>query len=176
MHTVIQRHATVVFRHLPAVEREEAVAEAVAAGFVSFIRLKARGKDASVFPSALATFAALYVKNGRHIGSKTNSREIMSGSAWGRHAQPQNLPQENSRWHDLVTDDSTPIPDQVAFKIDWGDFVNVQSPRHRRMIHLLGVGHTASWVARKFRLSPSRVTQLRKEWRQQWLMYAGNSN
>jgi hypothetical protein len=36
---IIEKHAMVGFRHLPAVDREEAAAEAVAAGFSSFVRL-----------------------------------------------------------------------------------------------------------------------------------------
>lgn len=178
LYPVIQRHAMVVFRHLPAVEREEATAEAVAAGFASFVRLKNRGKDPSAFPSALATFAALHVKNGRHVGSKFNSRDIMSGQAWPRRGiRRQQMLQEESRWHDLLADDSvTPIPDQVGFKIDWTEFLNKQSPRHRRIIHLLSMGHAAKSVARMFKLSPGRVTQLRKEWRRQWQAFLGEAN
>jgi hypothetical protein len=159
------------------VDREKAVAEAVAAGFSSFVRLKVRGKDPSAFPSVLATFAALWVKNGRHVGGKASSRDVMSEAAQQRrgfHLESQ--PQEE-QWNDLLADDSiTPIPDQVSFKMDWSEFLKAQSPRHRRIIHLLGMGHAAKCVAHRFRLSPARVTQLRKEWRRQWQAFVGETD
>ena len=67
----IERHARLVFRALPPVEREEAVTEAVAAAFVAFRRLRARGLDpAHDFPSLIASYAALHVKDGRQVGSR----------------------------------------------------------------------------------------------------------
>src|SRR5205823_1149860 len=88
----------------------------------------------------------------------------------------QSLPQEESRWHDLLADDSiTPILDQVCFRMDWCDFLRKQSPRHRRIVHLLGMGHAAKFVAKNLNISPARVTQLRKELRRQWLAFIGDS-
>ena len=54
LYPVIQRHARVVFRHLPAVEREEAIAEAVATGFASFVHLKERDKNPLELSGAIA--------------------------------------------------------------------------------------------------------------------------
>jgi hypothetical protein len=171
---IIQRHARVVFRQLPALDREEAVAEALATGFVSFVRLKARGKNPFAFPSALATFAALHVKNGRRVGSRSYSRDAFSLSPHKRDGVAQMGLLQTEDWSDALADDSiTPILDQVCFRLDWAEFLKKQSPRHRQMIRLLALGHEGKWVARKFGLSPGRVTQLRKEWQRQWHAFAG---
>src|SRR5207247_597901 len=50
--TSVSLHACIAFRAMPPVHRHEAVAEAVAAAFVSHVRLKERGKQpAQDFPS-----------------------------------------------------------------------------------------------------------------------------
>jgi hypothetical protein len=173
VYPTIQRHAMVVFRHLPPVEREEAVAEAVAAGFCSFVRLKAVGKDPTAFPNALAKFAVLWVKSGRPVGTKINSRDVLSRRAQqcrGFHVESLH----EGRWNDLLAGDAmTPIPEQISFRLDWADFLGSLSGRHRRIIHALALGHAAKWVANKFSLSPARVTQLRKGWRRQWQEFLG---
>src|SRR5207247_1619424 len=47
---VVQRHAGFVFRHLNPTDREEAIAESVAAAFVSMVGLGQRGRDAAGSP------------------------------------------------------------------------------------------------------------------------------
>ena len=175
LYPTIQRHANVVFRHLPPVDREEAVAEAVAAGFTSFVRLKSAGRDPSAFPTVLAKFAVLRVKSGRHVGSKVNSRDVFSEAAQrSRGIHLEWLAEVG--WSDFLADDSqTPILDQVCFRLDWADFLDSLSRRHRLIIDALGIGHPAKWVANKFRLSPARITQLRHAWRRQWLTFVGES-
>src|SRR5271154_1235245 len=84
--TVVQKHASVVFRGLPQVEREEAIAEAVAAAYVAYRRLCERGIDpVREFPSMMATFAVRQVKDGRHVGSRMSSRDVLSTRAQRKH-------------------------------------------------------------------------------------------
>ena len=79
---IIKHHVRIVFRHYPVSEIEEAVAEAVGAAFVSYLHLKERGKDpVRDFSSAMATFAALHVRNDRHVGGRSSSRDVMSARA-----------------------------------------------------------------------------------------------
>jgi len=169
----IRRHACVEFRHLPPVEKEEAIAEAVAAGFVSFVRLKNRDKAPTSFPSAIAKFAVLHVKNGRRVGSTSSARDVYSR----RHGNPQRLNRGDGgspgeHWDELLSDDSiTPVLDQVAFRLDWPAFLSSLSWRHRQILDALAIGHSAKWVAHRFNLSQPRITQLRQQWRRQWLAF-----
>jgi hypothetical protein len=64
----IQVHAAVSFRGLQCPEtRSDAVAETVALAWRWFVRMAARGKDATRFPAALATFVARAVQSGRRL-------------------------------------------------------------------------------------------------------------
>ena len=72
---VVERHARVTFRGLPPVHREEAVAEAVAAAFQAYVGLRQRGHDpVRDFPSLMATFATLHVKNDGQVGGQSTSK------------------------------------------------------------------------------------------------------
>jgi len=81
----IERHARLAFRHPSAAEREEKVAESVAAAFQSYVRLRARGKDPAAFPSRLSQYAVLHTKSGRHVGSRWRRRDVLSEAAQQRH-------------------------------------------------------------------------------------------
>ena len=60
------------------------------------------------------------------------------------------------------------------FKLDWQAFLKSLPRRHRRMVRSLAQGHPANQVAEAFQVSPSRITQLRQEWRRQWLAFMGD--
>jgi len=86
-----------VFRRLPPVEREEAIAEAVAAAFVAYRRLCDRGIDpVREFPSMMATFATRQVKDGRHVGSRMSSKDVLSGMLHCRDEAMATLPEDPS--------------------------------------------------------------------------------
>ena len=56
----IETHARIVFRNVSCPHlKSDRVADTVALAWQWFVRLDARGKDATLFPSALATLAAL---------------------------------------------------------------------------------------------------------------------
>jgi hypothetical protein len=190
---VIVRHAAVVFRHLSAADREEAAAEAVAAAFESFIRLKARGRNpARDFPSQMAHFGVLHVNDGRLTGGRASSKDVLSRRAQRRHGfHVESLPtatctsferiytsplgqEELDAFEERLEDNRlTPIPDQVAFRLDFPAFLRTLTLRDRRLALFLSRGHSGKEAARRFRLSPGRVTQMRKQWRHEWLVFQG---
>ncbi len=186
--SVVARHAKVVFRGIPACHREEKIAEAVASALQSFVRLKARGqKPAEDFPSMMAHFAVLHVKNGRHVGSRSSSRDVLSFTTQRKrgfrmeslacscnrtHDQLHGSPNGQSdldRWEDQFHDGRRwPIPDQVAFKLDFAAFLRSLNPRDRRIVRFLALGHSGQEAAQKFKLSPGRMSQLRHQWCREW--------
>jgi hypothetical protein len=83
---VVERHARIVFRKWSKEAREEAVAEAVAAAFESYVALKERGRQPDRFPFQLACFAALHVKDDRHVGGKKSARDVSSRTTQAAHA------------------------------------------------------------------------------------------
>jgi hypothetical protein len=192
---VVQRHAAVVFRHHSPADREEAAAEAVAAALESFVRLKARGRDpVQEFPSQMAHFGVLHVKDGRQVGGRASSTDVLSRKAQHRHGfQVEALPyctstsfeviyarargqQEMDALEERLHDRrQTSIPDLVAFKLDFACFLRTLTRRDRRLAAFLGQGYSGKEAARRFRLSPGRVSQLRKRWRREWLIFQGEA-
>jgi DNA-binding NarL/FixJ family response regulator len=70
-----------------------------------------------------------------------------------------------------VEDHRTPVPDQVAFRIDFPAWLCALSRGRRRIAEALAVGHSTSQVARRLRVSPGRVNQVRRELHDSWQKY-----
>ena len=80
----VETHARITFRELPEVEKEEAVAEAVAAAFCNFVSVARRGKVSTLRAGTLARYAALHVKDGRHVGGhRETKKDVLSWRAAG---------------------------------------------------------------------------------------------
>lgn len=191
---IVERHARIVFRHLPPVEREEALAEATAAALVAFRSLRRRGLDpVRDFPSQIATYAVLHVKDGRHVGGRCSSTDVLSRKAQRRHGfRVTSLPASTRQPHEelyatvhgqrtvdaleeyLRDNHRTPPPDQAAFRIDFPAFKRSLGRRDRRLLAFLELGHSGKDAAARFRLSPGRVSQLRHAWHREWQRRSGD--
>ena len=75
---VIQRSASIAFRHLKAEAREEAVQDVTANALVAFVRLVERGKVDLAFPTVLARYGVSQFRSGRRVGTRLNVRDVMS--------------------------------------------------------------------------------------------------
>jgi hypothetical protein len=176
-------HAAVAFafRSLPAERRAEAVQEALANSCVACARLVQRGLAGRVFAAALARFAAAQVRAGRRVGTRANGRDVLASPARraGRYAvlslDPGGAGAE--RWREAVAADlKTPVPDVVAFAIDFPAWLATLPPRLRRLALALAEGAGTGAAARRFRLSAGRVSQLRRELRTSWLCFRGEAS
>jgi hypothetical protein len=186
----IETHARIWSRHLtcPGL-KEDFVCEAVALAWRSFVRLAQRGKDATQFPSALATGVVRAVRSGRRLAGQERSRDVMSAAAQRRHgfrveellppsAAYERLKSEplGQRLHDafeerLRDNTLTPVIDQVVFRLDFQDWLGTLTARNRRVVDHLMAGEGTGDVARKFGLSPGRVSQLRRQFEDGWAVY-----
>ena len=190
---LIEGHARVVFRGHSELDQEEVVAEAVATAFESYLRLKARGKDpVHDFPWAMARYAVLHVKGDRHVGGQRSSTDVLSRAAQRQHGfrvealpstrtshEKLNALRQGQRQLDLFEERlqdnrQTPVPDQVAFRIDFPAFLKTLCPRDRKLACFLSQGHSGTQAAAKFQLSPGRVTQLRQNWHKEWFLSQGD--
>src|SRR6516164_9392310 len=121
----IATHGRVYFRHLRRADQEEAIQEMVALSWKWFVRLAARGKDATRFPSALATYAARAVRSGRRACGQERGRDALSPSAQRRHGflvstLPDVSTLTDNPLSEALADNSKSPPDQQAmFRIDF---------------------------------------------------------
>jgi hypothetical protein len=168
-------HARFCFRHMRCPhQKEDAIAEAIALAWRWYLRLAERGKDAAGFPSALAVFAARRVRGGRRLCRKESSKDVLTRSAQVRHGFTVAPLPPGSRLGDNVFDQAlrdnmqTPVPEQVCFRCDFPSWHGTRSDRDRRLIDDLMIGGRTGEVASKHGLSPARVAQLRREFRDDW--------
>lgn len=166
----IRRHATIYFRRVRCPHhQEDLVAEAVALAWKWFVRLEERGKDATRFPSVLATFAARAVRCGRRVCGQLPARDVLSEAAQQRHGfavgkLPDCSTLNGNPLEEALTDNTqTPPPDQVQFRIDFPTWVGTHTRRHRRMIGDMAMGERTILIAKNYKLSQARVSQLRRQ-------------
>ncbi len=185
----VTTHASITFRHLPEADREEAIAESVAAAYVNYDSARRRGKSNVLKGSMLATYAVLHTRSGNHVGgSQESKRDALSVRA----QKAGDFVVHRLRWDDahvydilkapegawrlhLLEDGRTPIPEQVRFRVDFSGFMAGQQERTRKAIALLAAGHTRTEVADQLGVTPSAVTQRMNRVEQEWAAYEADA-
>jgi len=178
----IARHARIYFRQVVCPgKRADLVAETQAIAWRWFIRLAERGKDATTFASVLATFAARAAKSGRRVCGQEKAKDIMSvvaqqrlGFVVGKLPDHSTL-STNPLNEALIDNTRSTIPDQVQFRCDFPSWLGTQSRRHRRLIHEMALGERTKTLARRFKLSEGRISQLRRQFREGWDAFCGET-
>jgi hypothetical protein len=189
----IELHARITFRGVKCRDqREDAIAETVALAWKWHVCLAERGKDATRFPAAFATLAARAVRCGRRLCGHERAREVLSPVAQRRYGfRVEHLPASTRSPHEhlYATPDGqalldafeerlrdnilTPVPDQVAFRVDFPDWLRTLTGRERRMVRAMARNERTKDLSKQFELSPGRISQLRREFRDDWLRYHG---
>ena len=183
----IETHGRFFFRHLKPHRKEEAVQEMLALAWVRFLRLAQRGKDAHDFLATFNDFLARAVSNGRRLMGSEKAKDAMCARSQKRRGfKVEALPlatrashkslystvrgqKEHDAFEERLCDNTlTPVPDQAAFRIDWSAWRQTQSERDCRIIDDLMMGERSLDVSRKHGLSPARISQLRRQLRDDW--------
>jgi hypothetical protein len=177
----IVRHARCYFRHVRCRHRKaDCVSEVVALCWKWWTRLVERQKDPNSFVSTLASFAARAVRCGRRVCGQLKARDAMSERAQQRHHfTVSKLPDYSTESSNPLSDALCETPDHdpariAAFKIDFPSWRRSLSHRNRRLIDDMMVGERTQDLARKHRLSPARVSQLRREFHDDWELFTSD--
>jgi hypothetical protein len=189
----IETHARIVFRGVRCpVKQEDRVQECVALGWKWFLRLSEQGKDVFAFPMAFIALLTRAVKCGRRLCGQERTGDVLSFAAQQRHGfRIERLPATSRSPHEHLYADPygqalldafeerlrdntlTPIPDQVEFRIDFPAWLRTLTGRERRMVREMAQGERTQDLSRDFDLSPGRVSQLRRAFRDAWLRFHG---
>jgi DNA-directed RNA polymerase specialized sigma24 family protein len=171
----IARHARFHFRHLKrGHEHDDTVAEAVALAWKWFVRLVQQGRHPEEFISAIASYAARAVKSGRRLCGQEKANDVFSRSTQSRRAFlisgfPEFSTLTGHALDEALHDNTaTPVPDQVSFRMDFPAWLATRSVRDRELIGELIAGEQAKDAARRFGISAARVTQLRRDYLEDW--------
>ena len=176
---VVEDLARLRFRSLPPGEQEEATAEAVAGALISFVRLAGQGRDPCEFAPRLAQIALLRVLAGRLAGSPDRSEDVLSRLARQRRgftvqsfevgASCNGPRQSRQDWREVVLEDRRSTPAEIAIlRLDFTAWLGRMKQRRRQIAETLAAGYPTAEVARQFRVSPGRISQLRKEFEMSW--------
>ena len=176
----ITRYARLAFRNLQAHDREEAMSEVLCNAFCAFRRLTALGKQHLAFATPLARFAVAHFWAGRRVGSKLNSNDLASvvnqrQGGFCLKSLQSGLSEEGVFIEVLADNRLTPVPDQVAFRIDFPAWLRAQNRRERELVRLLAAGNSATEAARHFGMSGARVSQVRNRLRSSWQRFQGEA-
>ena len=171
----IELHGRVCFRHLRCPHRrQDAIQEMVALCWKWFVRLAERGRDATRFPSALATYAAKAVRSGRRLTGMERAKDVLSPLAQQRQGfavgkLPDRGTLNGSPLEEALRDNTrSPVGEQAAFRLDFPAWLLTLARRDRRLVEGMALGHRTLDLARQFRLSAGRVSQLRREFKRDW--------
>lgn len=184
----IQRHAQIYFRHVPSPQqREEYLQETIALAWKWYRRCREMGKDPATFKMTFAILAARAVRSGRRLCCGQSSTDVLSAIAQQRHGfTVESLPISTRRpyedylaavegqrlmdaYEERLNDNSlTPVPDQVAFRLDFPAWLLTRTDRDRRIIEMMALNHRTLDIADKFGMTPGRVSQLRREYHDDW--------
>jgi len=174
----IRAQARFAFKHLPPHIRKESIDEVAANALVAYARLVELGKEDLAYPTPLAGYGIAQFRCGRRVGSSLNSHDVLS-----RYARQKNgfaverLDRQNhetGEWAEAVIEDyRTPVADQAAFRIDFPEWLGLRSDRGRRVAEALAVGERTKDVAKRFELTPGRISQMRREFYQSWQQFHG---
>jgi hypothetical protein len=143
----------------------------LAIGWKWFDRLVLRGKDPREFLVTFNCRLAQHVKAGRRICGNEKLHDVLSSRAQQLHSfTVQSLPQyetaegDNEALDALRNNHKTPTPDQVQFRIDFPAWRLTRTERDRRVIDELMRGERTLDVSNRHGLTPSRISQLRREY------------
>ena len=136
------------FRHEGLDQREELVQDALCKCWAMYARAWERGKKLPAH--GLAWYAWLSTKSGRRFCWESK-RSVQNWTSIDALDLDELLACDlKGRW---------PVADQVAFRIDWAEFVGRCNAKERQAIALLAMGHKRSEVADLLGVSPAWMTQ-----------------
>lgn len=174
-------HGRVIFRGIPCPHRQaDAIQDMIGLAWQWHLRLAEKGKDATAFPTALASYAARAVKSGSRVAGQERANDVLSPVAQQRHHFTiGKLPDfETLTDHPLceaLHDNTKSPPDEtVCFKLDFTAWLARLTERDRRIVEDLMRGEGTRAVANKYQISPARISQKRREFHQDWLAFCGD--
>jgi hypothetical protein len=174
----ILSHGHVQFRAIRCPQRRaDALQDMIGLAWSWHLRLAERGKDATAFPTALASYAARAVRSGSRLAGQERANDVLSPVAQQRnHFFVGKLPDfETLSDHpvcEALQDNTRSTPDEiVCFKLDFLAWLDSLSQRDRGMVEDLMIGERTGDVANKYKMSAARISQKRREFRRDWQIF-----
>lgn len=177
---LILDHLRFAFRLLNRDARAELIQEGVVNSLVAYRRLYERDKQDLAYPSVLARYAIAQIRAGRRVGSRLNIRDVTSPFCQKQKGvcveRLDHYDEHEECWREILIEDRTAGPAEIAtMRIDFEDWMKSLPARDRRIARKLAAGESTIIVAKLFRLSAARISQLRRELLEKWLAFQGET-
>jgi hypothetical protein len=145
---------------------------------VAYHRLVQTGKEELAYPTVLSRYGVAQVIDGRRVGNRLNSREVLSQYAQQRRrflVKPlDRFDATSGEWREAALEDRRMRPaDLAAFRIDFPEWLRSLSRRNRKIALKLAIGESTGAVAKLCRLSAARISQIRGELHAAWHKFHG---
>jgi hypothetical protein len=167
------------------------LADARGALWSAWHSLVRRGKDPiKVGVTGIAALGCRFVRSGRKIGNRNRGRgciDVLDPRAQRRCGfKIQPLPPDThygagqGQRHlgaveeRLQGNTTTPVVDQVVFRLDFKDWLKTLSARERRIVEAMAQDERTQDLSERFALSPGRISQMRREFQQGWSQFCGD--
>ena len=169
----IRSQARWAFRRFGPDDREEAVQEVVANCAAAFARLVERKKQHVASASSLVKFAVAQFRDGRRVAGRESPKDAMSNIAQRRKGfgiEPlKQFDADEETWQEIVVENHRVGPAEIAAcRIDFASWLRLLPRRLRKIALLLAQGETTSDAAKKFSVTPARISQLRLWLKESW--------
>ena len=129
-------------------------------------------KRQSAFAWPLARFAVAQYRVGRRVGARLDIHDVMSPYCQQRKdVALESLFRltDSGRWEELAVEDKNATPADVAVcRIDFRAWLRRLDRTKRAAAKLLAGGATTMDAATQLKLTPGRVSQLRRELKEAW--------
>ncbi len=171
--TTLARRA---FQRFNSERRNDLVHEVIATAYVAFARLVEQGKQDLAYATPLGNFAIRRVLDGRRAGTSMRRNDVMFEARGESGVKLIRRSDRIDDWHESLVEDHHAGPaETAAARIDLAGWLQSLPSRNRRIAKALSLGESTKDVASRFRVSPARVFQLRRELEASWLVYHGEA-
>jgi hypothetical protein len=135
-----------------------------------------------------------HVRSGRRLCGQEKGKDVLSGLARRRHGfHVEALPCSTATpygdlfgsvhgqrrldiFEERLRDNAqTPVPDQVAFRLDFPAWLVTLTARERRLVRAMARNERTLDLSRKFEVSPARISQLRRDLHNDWQRFCGEA-
>ena len=176
----ILRYAKIAFRGYPPEAKQEATQNVLANTCAAVAALAKRGKLDLCHPSVLAKFGIRQTLDHRLTGGTLNVKDVLSKYCQDRKGvvveRIDRFNEQDECWEEAVVQDTrnAPVPEIVAFRVDFANWLKQLPARDRHLAQYLSVGNRTSDAAKKFKVSAGRISQIRKELAENWRRFVGD--
>ena len=171
----IESYASRAFRHLDSESRSEAVSDVIANAWVAFARLAKVGKASLAYPTVLARYGVAQFREGRRVGTPTNTRDVTSPAAQRKHQHHVTSIHHrdaDESWKTIAVEDKSTGPAEIAqFRIDFNEWLDSLSLSHRRLANKMCEGRSTSELSADQNVSRGRISQVRRELEDSWRQF-----